>query len=87
MLFRSRAVYEPQAHRIEMHLVSVRPQVVQVPGIGAVPFARGETLRTEISCKHDRQSIAGLFHPAGLRIESWCTDPAGLFALVVGAPA
>ncbi|HUF36536.1 MAG TPA: L-histidine N(alpha)-methyltransferase [Gemmatimonadales bacterium] len=85
--FEHRAFYAPETHRIEMHLASARPQVVHVPGIGAVPFARGETLRTEISCKHDRQSIAELFHPAGLRIESWRTDPAGLFALVVAAPA
>ena len=85
--FQHRAFYEPESHRIEMHLVSARPQRVHVPGIGAVSFARGETLRTEISCKHDRESVAALFQPAGLRIESWRTDPDGLFALVVGAPA
>ena len=84
--FEHRAFYEPQAHRIEMHLVSTRPQVVRVPGIGVVTFARGETLRTEISCKHDRDSVAALFGAAGLRIESWRTDPGQLFALVVGAP-
>ena len=85
--FEHRAFYERQAHRIEMHLVSSRPQVVTIPGIGEVSFARGETLRTEISCKHDRDSVAALFRPAGLRVESWRTDPEGLFALVVGAPA
>ena len=81
------AFYERQAHRIEMHLVARAPQQVMIPGIGAVSFAEGETLRTEISCKHDRESVAALFEPAGLRIDSWRTDPAGLFALVVGAPA
>lgn len=85
--FAHRAFYERTAHRIEMHLVSTRAQTVRIPGIGAVPFARGETLRTEISCKHDRASVAGLFQPAGLRIESWRTDPEELFALVVGVPA
>jgi L-histidine N-alpha-methyltransferase len=85
--FAHRAFYEPVAHRIEMHLVSRRPQQVRIPGIGPVTFAKGETLRTEISCKHDQASVAGLFQPAGLRIESWRTDPDGLFALVVGAPA
>jgi L-histidine Nalpha-methyltransferase len=85
--FAHRAFYEPVAHRIEMHLVSSRPQQVRIPGIGPVAFAEGETLRTEISCKHDRASVAALFQPAGLRIESWRTDPDGLFALVVGAPA
>jgi L-histidine N-alpha-methyltransferase len=85
--FAHRAFYEPLAHRIEMHLVSLRPQQVRIPGIGPVSFAQGETLRTEISCKHDRASVAALFQPAGLRVESWRTDPDGLFALVVGAPA
>jgi L-histidine N-alpha-methyltransferase len=85
--FAHRAFYEPVAHRIEMHLVSRRPQQVRIPGIGPVSFAEGETLRTEISCKHDRASVAALFQPAGLRIESWRTDPDELFALVVGAPA
>lgn len=84
--FEHRAFYQRQAHRIEMHLVSSRPQVVTIPGIGPVSFDRGETLRTEISCKHDRDSVAALFRAAGLRVESWRTDPEGLFALVVGAP-
>ena len=47
----------------------------------------GRACRTEISSKHDRASVAAMFEPAGLRIESWRTDQDGLFALVVGAPA
>jgi L-histidine Nalpha-methyltransferase len=85
--FEHLAFYEPVAHRIEMHLVSRRPQLVTIPGIGAVSFEAGESLRTEISCKHDRESVAQLFEAAGLEIESWRTDPDSLFGLVVGAPA
>jgi L-histidine Nalpha-methyltransferase len=81
------AFYEPVAHRIEMHLVSRQAQLVTVPGVGAIPFAAGESLRTEISCKHDRESVAQLFEAAGLEIEAWRGDPESLFALVVGAPA
>jgi L-histidine N-alpha-methyltransferase len=81
------AFYEPVAHRIEMHLVSRQPQVVTIPGIGAVRFEAGESLRTEVSCKHDRESVGQLFEAAGLEVESWRTDPDGLFGLVVGAPA
>jgi L-histidine N-alpha-methyltransferase len=84
--FEHRAFYDSIAHRIEMHLVSTEPQTVTVPGIGEIEFAGGESLRTEISCKHDRESVAALFEPAGFRIEAWRTDPEGLFALVVGAP-
>ncbi len=84
--FDHRAFYDTVAHRIEMHLVSRGAQTVTVPGIGEIEFADRETLRTEISCKHDRESVAALFEPAGLSIESWRTDPGELFALVVGAP-
>jgi L-histidine N-alpha-methyltransferase len=85
--FEHLAFYEPVAHRIEMHLVSRLPQMVTVPGIGVVSFDAGESLRTEISCKHDRESVAQLFEAAGLEIEAWRSDPDSLFALVVGAPA
>lgn len=85
--FEHRAFYEPTSHRIEMHLVSQKAQQVSIPGIGTVPFSAGESLRTEISAKHDRASVAQMFEPAGLRIEAWRTDARNWFALVVGAPA
>jgi L-histidine N-alpha-methyltransferase len=85
--FEHRAFYEPLTHRIEMHLVSSSAQKVRIPGIGLVTFAAGETIRTEISCKHDRGSVAELFLAAGLRIEIWKPDPEALFALVVGSAA
>jgi L-histidine N-alpha-methyltransferase len=85
-LFQHLAFYEPVTHRIEMHLVSALEQKVRIPGIGQIAFARGESIRTEISCKYDRRSVAQLFEPAGLRIETWRPDPDSLFALVVGAP-
>ena len=56
--FAHRAFYEPTAHRIEMHLVSLRPQRVAIPGLGVVRFAAGGSIRTEISAKHDRGSVA-----------------------------
>ena len=85
--FEHRAFYEMVTHRIEMHLVSTIDQEVRIPGIGLVPFAQAETLRTEISCKHNRASVGELFESAGLRIETWKPDPEALFALVVGAAA
>jgi L-histidine Nalpha-methyltransferase len=83
--FEHRAFYERENHRIEMHLVSRMEQEVLVPGMAPVRFARGESIRTEISCKHDQRSVSDLFAAAGLRIEIWRTDDRGLFALVVGA--
>jgi L-histidine N-alpha-methyltransferase len=85
--FEHRAFYEPVNHRIEMHLDSTIEQEVRVPGMGTVHFAEGESIRTEISCKHDRESVDELFQASGLGIEIWRPDPESLFALVVGAPA
>ena len=85
--FHHHAFYESVNHRIEMHLVSTAEQEVRVPGIGPIHFAAGESIRTEISCKHDRASVAELFGAAGLRIESWRPDPEVLFALVTGVRA
>jgi len=84
--FTHRAFYDRDAHRIEMHLISTRPQAVDIPGIGEVRFAQGESIRTEISCKYDIPSLATLFSAAGLQLESWKTDPDHRFALVVGKP-
>jgi len=55
-------------------------------GFGVIALARGESIRTEISSKYDRASVAELFDAAGLRIEAWPTDPHTPFGLVVGAP-
>jgi len=85
--FEHRAFYHTVAHRIELHLVSSRDQVVEIPGLGPVAFAAGESIRTEISTKYDRASVSTLFDAAGLRIEAWPIDPATPFGLVVGAPA
>jgi L-histidine N-alpha-methyltransferase len=84
--FEHRAFYEPTAHRIEMHLVSRVPQRVHIPGIGEVVLARGESIRTEISCKYDRATIEGMLGEAGMRIERWITDEPPVFSLTVAAP-
>ncbi|HEX7239411.1 MAG TPA: L-histidine N(alpha)-methyltransferase [Longimicrobiaceae bacterium] len=85
--FEHRAFYNREEHRIEMHLVSSRPQTVSVPGIGPVRLVEGESIRTEISCKHDRGSVTALLGAAGLEVAEWETDAEGLYALVLGAPA
>jgi L-histidine N-alpha-methyltransferase len=85
--FRHRAVYDAREHRIEMHLVSTRPQTVHIPGAGDFDFDEGETIRTEISCKYDRQSVVELLVAAGLEAVEWREAPEGLFALSLAAPA
>lgn len=82
--FSHRAFYDEHLHRIEMHLVSSRDQVVTIPGIGRIPLTRGETIRSEISCKYDRAAVEVLFEAAGLAIAEWHTDEHQRFALVLG---
>jgi L-histidine Nalpha-methyltransferase len=83
--FEHRAFYDRALHRIEMHLVSTDDQRVSVPGVGDVAFAGGESIRTEISCKYDRESLDRMLGGAGLGIERWITDSAQSYALVVAA--
>ena len=79
--FRHRAFYNGREHRVEMHLVSERPQSVRVPGVGLVGIREGETIRTEISCKYDRQSVVEMFDAGGLDLVEWGDGADGMFAL------
>jgi L-histidine N-alpha-methyltransferase len=81
--FEHRAFYDRALHRIEMHLVSTDDQEVSIPGVGPVRFAGGESIRTEISCKYDRESLASLLGAANMRIDRWITDAHASYALVV----
>jgi L-histidine N-alpha-methyltransferase len=81
-----RAFYDRENHWIEMHLVSSVDQAVTLPGAGTFRFAAGESIRTEISAKHDRASVEAMFAAAGLAIERWETDTDGRYALTLAAP-
>lgn len=83
--FAHRAFYSTERHRIEMHLVSRREQVVHIPSVGDVRLDAGESIRTEISCKYDRPSVRRLLRAARLRLEHWLEDE-GRFALTVASP-
>ncbi len=83
--FEHRAFYSDVDHRIEMHLVARTSHEVDVAGT-RIRFRRGESIRTEISCKHDRASIEQLLKAAGLEITRWREDDDGLFALLLARP-
>lgn len=82
--FEHRAFYNRTARRIEMHLVSAGRQAVTIPGIGMIELEDGETIRTAISCKYDRQSVHDLLTDAGFQLAEWWTDEAGDYAVAVG---
>ena len=85
--FEHRAFYNEDDARIEMHLVSKRDQIVELPGSAAVEFNKGETIRTEISCKYTRRSIEQLFARSDLVLDEWITDASGWYALAIGRAA
>lgn len=76
--------------RVEMHLVSRTDQEVRV-GTETVRFARGESIHTESSHKHTRDSLARLARDSGWQVEDFLTDAEERFAVAVlvpeGAPA
>lgn len=71
--FAHEARWNEGASRVEMHLVSRRPQRVRVPGAGLeISFDKGETIWTESSHKYTPEGIAALAARAGLRCrEQW----------------
>ncbi len=68
------AIYNDTARRIEMHLISRRPQTVRVAG-REFHFARGEAICTEYSYKYDRGEFRRQAHRAGFRhVQTWTDD-------------
>jgi L-histidine N-alpha-methyltransferase len=81
--FEHRAFYSSEQHRIEMHLVARRPMRVMIPEIGAIDFAKGETIRTELSYKYDRALLQAIFAAAGLAVERWMPADDNSFVLAL----
>lgn len=80
-----RAIYDHERHRIEMHLDSTRDQTVTIPAIGDIEIRRGESIRTELSYKYDRDTVASLFEKSGLCLERWLPADDDSFGLALGS--
>ncbi len=86
-LFVHRATFNREESRVEMWLDSTVEQEVPVASLGLeIPFEAGEGMRTEISTKFTRESIASTFDEAGLRLLDLYTDDEDLFGLALGEP-
>jgi len=78
------AFWNRRARRMEMHLVASTAQTVQVRSLGlTLGFRKGERLRTEVSCKYTRRSLARLLGRAGLAVQRWMPAADGSFALAL----
>ena len=78
--FHHRAIYDQDAGRIEMQLVSAAAQTVHIDE-HAFHFAPDEVLRTEYSHKYTLEQFAGLAAAAGLAVRQVWTDPERLFSV------
>ncbi|TDI67549.1 MAG: L-histidine N(alpha)-methyltransferase [Alphaproteobacteria bacterium] len=82
--FTHRAVYEPRRHQIEMRLESRVAQTARLADLNlSVSFARGESIRTEISKKFDPEELAGEFTALGLGQVALWSDARQWFSLVL----
>ena len=79
--FEHRAFYDPRCQWIEMRLRARRAVTARVPAAGIeLSLAEGEEIRTELSCKYTRETLAARLFGSGLALEAWITDPERLFA-------
>ena len=78
--FVHRAVFNADASRIEMHLVSRAAQTVRV-GSESFAFAEGETIHTESSYKYTLATFRALAERAGWSWLTAWTDPQALFSV------
>ena len=81
-LFDHVAFYNEHARRIEMWLRAREDMSARIEALEMeVDFEAGEEMRTEISCKFTRESLAREYRDADLELLAWYTDPDELFAL------
>jgi L-histidine N-alpha-methyltransferase len=82
--FVHRAVWNPAASRVEMHLVALRPLCVNVPAAASLArFETGEILFTESSYKYGVDGVTALGEAAGFRPAGFWRDGTAGFALAL----
>jgi L-histidine Nalpha-methyltransferase len=82
--FAHRAVWNRIERRVEMRLVSLRPQTVRIPRADCeVSFREGEWIWTESSYKYDPAEIAAMGADAGFRLHEQWTESDARFALTL----
>jgi uncharacterized SAM-dependent methyltransferase len=78
--FTHRAIYNRDRHRIEMHLISRKAQIVRVLGRN-ISFRAGESIHTENSYKYSLERFAALARGSGWTPRATWTDGAGMFSV------
>jgi dimethylhistidine N-methyltransferase len=78
--FRHHAFYDESRGRVEMHLVSMIPQVAHIGG-NEIRFQGGESIHTENSYKYTPESFIALASGAGWRTQRLWTDARNYFGV------
>jgi len=78
--WRHRAMYNSDAGRVEMHLISQIDQAVHVAD-RTFEFRSGEKIITEFSYKYSPEGLADLARKAGFEFQKMWTDDAHLFGV------
>ena len=78
--WRHQAIYNPDAGRIEMYLISQVDQAVHI-GDHTFGFRSGEKIVTEFSYKYSPEGFAALARNAGFEFRKMWTDEARLFGV------
>ena len=82
--FDHRAIWNASARRVEMHLVSRRPQRVHIPRADfEVAFSEGETIWTESSYKYDAGEIVRVVEERGFSCHEQWIEAEARFALTL----
>ena len=82
--FAHRAVWNRDASRVEMHLVSLAAQEIEVPKSDLrFRLEEGETIWTESSYKYETGGVRRLVEPAGFAQRNQWTDERARFALTL----
>jgi L-histidine Nalpha-methyltransferase len=80
--FQHVALWNPAFSRMEMHLQSTRPQVINIRALQMrVNVVKGERIHTENSYKFTMPVIESILDLAGFKREQTWTDPQGWFGL------
>jgi len=86
--FEHAAIYNEDRERMEIYLESTGSQKVRISDLDLeVSFARGERMRTEVSCKYTRSSVGAILDEAGLSLDEWFTGPDRAYAISLSSPA
>lgn len=85
--FDFRSVFDAENSRLETHLIARRAHDVELPGICTLRLRKGESIRTSVSCRFDRNRVAAMLTGVGLALREWMADADGRYVVALATPA